>query len=520
MRSIEFFDRGHDLGPTRKCIIDGASEYTFAEVKALTERVARALYANGFNSQDQIALFGPNSADMMVVLLSIWRANGKWIPVNLRNAADANIAYLNYVGCQWLFYHSSLADQVDTLRQNCPGMTRFVCLDREMGNDPSLARFIDGHESGDFEPIEVDPFGNLDDIVGIFPTGGTTGPAKGMNVTNLGWGTMLMTVAMALDGRTEDPRTLVTAPITHAAGPVSLASLSIGATQVVLPGFDPANVLHAIEEHGITHMYLPPTALYMLLDEPSCGERDTSSLKILILVGSPVSPTRLAEAVEAFGPCLCQAYGQVESPMIMTWLSPEQTAQAAGDDAYRHRLASCGRPSHAARLAIMDESGQFPPNGAVGEIVSRGPLVSHSYYKMADATAQARLFNWHHTGDLGYRDDDGFFYIVDRKKDMVITGGFNVFTAEVEAAVTEIPQVRECAIIGLPHETWGEQVYACVVADGITEAEIIAHVKQRLGGVKAPKAVEFVAALPRTPAGKLDKKTLRAERWKGERNVN
>jgi acyl-CoA synthetase (AMP-forming)/AMP-acid ligase II len=520
MRSIEFFDRGHDLGPSRTCIVDGTTEYSFAEVKALTERVARALHANGFANQDQIALYGPNSADMLVVLLSIWRANGKWIPVNLRNAADANIAYLNYVGCQWLFYHSSLAEQVRTLRQNCPELTHFVCLDRELDGDPSLEQFIDGHEAGAFEPIEVDPFGNLDDIVGIFPTGGTTGPAKGMNVTNLGWGTMLSTVAMALDGRTDDPRTLVTAPITHAAGPVSLASLSIGATQVILPGFDAADVLKTIEERGITHMYLPPTALYMLLDEPSRSSRDTSSLKILILVGSPVSPTRLAEAVEAFGPCLCQAYGQVESPMIMTWLSPEQTAEAATDPALRHRLASCGRPSHAARLAIMDEDGRLIANGGVGEIVSRGPLVSHSYYRKAEATAQARLFNWHHTGDLGYRDDDGFFYIVDRKKDMVITGGFNVFTAEVEAAVTELPQVRECAVIGLPHETWGEQVYACVVADGITGDQVIAHVKQRLGGVKAPKAVEFVASLPRTPAGKLDKKTLRAERWKGERNVN
>ncbi|WP_268934748.1 AMP-binding protein [Sphingobium sp. CAP-1] len=340
-----------------------------------------------------------------------------------------------------------------------------------------------------------------------------------MVVTNLGWGTMIETLAQAVDGKTATPVSLVVAPITHAAGPVALATLSLGATQVILPGFDAAAVLDAIARHRITHVYMPPTALYSLLDAPELADSDTNSLKIFLLVGSPVSPEKLRRAVETFGPCLCQAYGQVESPMIVTWLSPEDVAAAAAGDR-PERLASCGRPSRSVTVGIMDDDGQMLPDGTAGELVVRGVLVSREYYDMPGATAEIRTHGWHHTGDIARRDADGYLYIVDRKKDMVVSGGFNIFTAEVEAAVTELAAVRECAVIGIPHEKWGEAVHAIVVADNIGEMEIIAHAKARLGGVKAPKSVAFVPAIPRTAAGKMDKKTLRAAYWTGARMVN
>ncbi len=183
----------------------------------------------------------------------------------------------------------------------------------------------------------------------------------------------------------------------------------------------------------------------------------------------------------------------------------------AGD---RHeRLARCGKPTGAVQVGIMDDDGNLLPNGEAGEIVVRGVLVSHSYFEMPEATAEIRKFGWHHTGDVAKRDDDGFRYIVDRKKDMVVSGGFNVFTTEVEAAITELAAVRECAVIGIPHEKWGEQVHAIVVGDGISAADIIAHAKARLGGVKAPKSVEFIDSIPRTAAGKMDKKSLRKSHW-------
>jgi acyl-CoA synthetase (AMP-forming)/AMP-acid ligase II len=514
MRAIDYFDRGHDRDPNRLALVDmdTGEALSFAETKRRTEQIAAALQAGGFENQDAVALYAPNSAQLMVVLLSIWRANGKWVPVNIRNAIDANAAYLNYVRCTWLFYHSSLADEVAELRARCPLLTRMVCIDRPHGDVPSLESFIGNATAGDFVEPPIDAFGNLDELVGIFPTGGTTGPSKGANVTNLGWGTMIETAADAMGGRTDQPVALVSAPITHAAGPIGLATLSLGATQLILPGFDADRVLRVIEERKVTHMYLPPTALYQCLASPQIGRHDYSSLKIFILVGSPCSPEKLRQAVEIFGPCLCQSYGQVECPMIVTWLPPEDVAAAAAGDR-PERLASCGKPTRSVKVALMDDDGRILPTGEAGEIVVRGALVSHSYFEKPEETAEIRKFGWHHTGDVGKFDEAGYLYIVDRKKDMVVTGGFNVFTAEVEAAITELPQVRECAVIGVPNDKWGEQVHAIVVAEGIEAAAIIAHVKARIGSVKAPKSIDFVPSIPRTAAGKMDKKALRIPYW-------
>jgi fatty-acyl-CoA synthase len=514
MRAIDYFDRGHDLDPSRLALIDDDSgdQFSFAEVKTQTEAIAAALSAHGFANQQPVALYAPNSAALMIALLSIWRANGQWVPVNIRNAVDANAAYLNYVRCEWLFYHSSLASEVADLQSRCPLLRRLICLDDDHAGAPSLATFVGKLTAADFVPPPVDAFGNLNELVGIFPTGGTTGPSKGANVTNLGWGTMIETASGAMDGRTNDPVALVSAPITHAAGPIGLSTLSIGATQIILPGFDAERVLRTISERRVTHMYLPPTALYQLLASPEIGAHDYSSLKIFILVGSPCSPEKLRIAVETFGPCMCQSYGQVECPMIVTWLPPEDVAAAARGDRPQ-RLASCGKPTRSVKVGIMDDDGNLLPVGEAGEIVVRGALVSHSYFEKPEATAEIRTFGWHHTGDVAKRDAEGYLYIVDRKKDMVVSGGFNVFTTEVEAAITELPAVRECAVIGIPNDKWGEQVHAIVVGDGIDAAAIIAHTKARLGGVKAPKSVEFVDAIPRTAAGKMDKKALRLQHW-------
>lgn len=191
-----------------------------------------------------------------------------------------------------------------------------------------LESFIGDTKAADFVSPALDPFGNLEDLVGIIPTGGTTGPSKGAMVTNLGWGTMIETASDVMGGRTPDPVALVSAPVTHAAGPIALATLAFGATQVILPGFDAERVLRCISEYRVSHMYLPPTALYSRLGSPVLGQYDTSSLRIFILVGSPVSPEKLRQAVEAFGPCMCQSYGQVECPMIVTWLPPEVSRQS------------------------------------------------------------------------------------------------------------------------------------------------------------------------------------------------
>jgi acyl-CoA synthetase (AMP-forming)/AMP-acid ligase II len=344
-----------------------------------------------------------------------------------------------------------------------------------------------------------------------------------VNVTNLGWGIMQEMAANFWHRGTENPVCLVTAPLTHAAGPVSTACLSFGATNVIMPGFNALEVLQNIEKYKATHIYLPPTACYALLDHPRVREFDYSSLQICLLVGSPVSPDKMKQAVEVFGDCVCQCYGQVESPLITTWLPPEIVSAAARGH-NPERLKSAGKPTYPVRVGIMDDDGNLLPTGERGEIVVRGALVSHSYFEKPEATAEARQYGWHHTGDVAYRDKDGYIYIVDRKKDMIVTGGFNVFSAEVEACIMELNSVAECAVIGVPHAHWGEAIKAIVVrahGTNVTEDEITAHCKQRLGGVKAPKSVEFWDEIPKTANNKMDKKAIRAKFWAGaERNVH
>jgi fatty-acyl-CoA synthase len=521
VRVIDYFDKSVDLNARRPALLDGDTEYSFEALHDLTLQLARALRAQGLKDQEPIAIFSPNDASILVCLLGLWRANAVWIPVNQRNALDANIQYMNYVRVGWLFYHSSFAEDAAKIRAAVPSIHHTICLDRAHGDAPSLDDFLGAAPASGDEDFG-DAYGRPKDLVGIIGTGGTTGPAKGVRVTNLAWGTMMETAmnAWKADG---DLVCLTTAPMTHAAGPVATVALAMGAKVVVMPKFDALGVLENIERHGVTHMFLPPTALYSMLAHPRVKDFDYSSLKVFLLAGSPVSPERFKEAVEVFGPCMAQSYGQTELPMIATWLPPETVAAAAADD-HPERLGSCGRATQSVRVGIMNDDGKLLPVGEVGEIVARGSLVCDGYFELPEATAEIRTYGWHHTGDVGYRDAEGYFYIVDRKKDMIVTGGFNVFSAEVEATIMELAGVRECAVIGVPDPKWGEAVTAIIaLASGaaISADQVIAHCKARLGSVKAPKAVHFWPEVPRTAAGKFDKKAMRTRFWEHtDRNVH
>jgi len=342
-----------------------------------------------------------------------------------------------------------------------------------------------------------------------------------VRVLNRSWGTMLETIGniMALKDTGDDrpPVFLATAPLTHAAGPFTMAGIAMGATVVVLPQFDADAVMDAIGQYRVTHTFLPPTAVYTLLAHPRVRDVDYTSLEYFLLAGSACAPEKLRQMVDVFGPCMCQSYGQTEFHLVATWLSPRDVAAATAGD-HPERLASCGRQTYSVRVELMDDDGNLLGDGEVGEIVGRGGIVGGGYFEMPQVSAETWAHGWHHTGDVGRRDADGFYYIVDRKKDMIVTGGFNVFCTEVEAAVTELPGILECAAIGIPDEKWGEAVTALVVTSpGAPDAAaIIAHCKARIGSVKAPKHVVFKDALPRTAVGKFDKKAMRAEFWQGQ----
>jgi len=293
---------------------------------------------------------------------------------------------------------------------------------------------------------------------------------------------------------------------------------------VIVEKIEPLELMQTIEKHRVTHVFLPPTALYAMLAHPRVREFDYSSLTHFLIAASPVAPDKLAEAVEVFGPCMCQCYGQAEAPMLITYLSQRELVAAVEDETLRHRLKSCGKPCSQTRMAIMDPDGKILPRGERGEIVVQGNLVSPGYYRNPEATAEVRQFGWHHTGDVAYRDEDGYVYIVDRIKDMIITGGFNVFSAEVENAINGHEAVENCAVIGTPDDKWGEAVTAIVMlrpGKTATADEIIHFTKARIGSVKAPKRVEFWDDMPRSAVGKILKNEIRKTFWgDAERAVN
>ncbi|MGV0852356.1 fatty-acid--CoA ligase FadD8 [Mycolicibacterium phlei] len=354
-----------------------------------------------------------------------------------------------------------------------------------------------------------------DHIGGMAYTGGTTGKPKGV-IQTLRSITTMTTIQLAEWEWPENPRFLMCTPLSHAGAAFFVPTIIKGGQLFVLTKFDPAEVLRVIEEQKITATMLVPSMIYALLDHPDSHTRDLSSLETVYYGASAMNPVRLREAIDRFGPIFAQYYGQSEAPMVITYLGRKEHDEK--------RLTSCGRPTVFARVALLDSEGKPVPQGEVGEICVSGPLVSGGYWNKPEATAETFRDGWMHTGDLAREDEDGFYYIVDRTKDMIVTGGFNVFPREVEDVVAEHPSVAQVCVIGTPDEKWGEAVTAVVVLrpdadrseEGIAKmtAEIQTAVKERKGSVQAPKQVIVVDSVPVTALGKPDKKAVRAQFWK------
>jgi fatty-acyl-CoA synthase len=311
----------------------------------------------------------------------------------------------------------------------------------------------------------------------------------------------------------EEGRFLIATPLSHAGAAFFVPTLLTGGSIVVLPGFDPTAVLATIEKYKITGTMLVPTMLYILMDHPKLADYDLSSLQTVYYGAAAMSPTRLREAIATFGSIFFQFYGQSECGMTITVL---KKGEHDPDDL--ERLATCGRPVPWLHVALLDDDGNEVPAGEPGEICVRGPLVMKGYWNKPDQTAEALAGGWLHTGDVARKDAKGFMTIVDRKKDMIVSGGFNVFPREVEDVIGTHPAVAQVAVIGVPDEKWGEAVKAVVVLrpDQTVEAdELIALVKDRKGAVHQPKSVDFVEAIPLSALGKPDKKVLRQQYWAG-----
>lgn len=393
-------------------------------------------------------------------------------------------------------------DIAQEIQRRAPGLKHLVAFG-DGGAGKSLAKLANDMKPGELVPPAAEP----DDIARIAYSGGTTGKPKGIIVPHRAIATTAMIQLTEWEWPAEI-RHLICAPLSHAGSSVLTALLTKNGAMVVLPGFDPVGVMEAIEKHRITSTLMVPTMVIALLDHPRFGEFDLSSLEVIFYGASAFPAARLKEAIEKMGSIFFQFYGQAESPMSITLL---KRAEHLVDDPLR--LASCGRPTPWMRVALMDDAMNEVADGEPGEICVQGPQIMTGYINKPEETAAAFAGGWLHTGDVAIRNPDGFLRIVDRKKDMIVTGGFNVFAREVEDVLISHPAIRNAAVIGLPDPKWGEIVKAVVVADPgqqVTADELITLVRERKGAVQAPKSIDFVETIPLSSVGKPDKKALRA----------
>jgi len=514
MAMIDFFDQGWRANPNGAAFIMNERSYSFTEIGELSCRIANGLLAAGFGREARGAVWAANDPIAWTCTLGLWRAGMAWIPVNPRAAAEETYYVLDAFDCEAIFFQKMFAPYVDALRPRLPKVKLWICIDDEHGDAPSLANWTQWHPA-----TRPDVSCAMDDVVAVVPTGGTTGMPKGVMNTHRSYQTFIANFMIRVSYPSDQPPVnLMAAPMTHTAGLLAVPCTARGGTTVVLTKPDPAAMFEAVAKHRVTELFLPPTVIYRLLDIPSIRQCDFSSLRYLLYGAAPMSVEKLKQAIEVFGPVMMGGYGQTEAPGTISFLRPEEHF-VDGRIAPDERLSSVGRPSPMVRLEILGDDNRPLAQGETGEICVRGDLVMKGYYKDPAKTAETIVDGWLHTGDVGHLDAEGYLHITDRKKDMIISGGFNVYPSEVEQAIWAHPAVQDCAVIGVPDDKWGEAVKAVVELNAgqtVTAEELIALCKDKLGSVKAPKSVDFVAALPRSAAGKVMKKDLRKTYWEGQ----
>jgi fatty-acyl-CoA synthase len=505
VRIVDFLDKGASLGPDRPCLTTDGASLTYGEVQGLSHDIAAALSGSGVAPGDKVAIISSNDPVAFSCLFGISRAGAVWCPINPRNEAAENRELLDLFDCSVVVFQAAYAGLVERIRDDLPLVTTWVCLDDAVEGALTWEAFL-ARGSG---PVDVPA---VDDVAAIVGTGGTTGRPKGVVLTGTNLETMTAITLMAYPFRGR-PVYLALAPLTHAAGVLCFPILCLGGEVVIMRSPDVGGFLEHVERHRVTHAFLPPTLIYMLLAHEALDRTNLTSFQCLWYGAAPMSQTRLEEALTRIGPVLGQLFGQSEAPMMISTLPPAEHFRADGSVA-TERLASAGRAAPLVTVAIMAEDGTLLPTGERGEIVVRSSLVMRGYHKDPAATAEASAYGWHHTGDIGYLDRDGYLFIVDRAKDMIISGGFNVYSSEVEQAVMSHPDVQDCAVVGLPDDTWGERVVAVIQPQPgheVDPAALRSYVKERIGGVKAPKQVEVWPDLPRSKVGKVLKTDIKAQ---------
>ena len=491
--------------PTKPALISGERSLTWKELDHRVDRVAGALSGRGLAPGDRVAILMANCPDYIELYFGLARAGMIAVPVNYRLMPHEMAAILNQVEPRLVVAAADYGDQVGgvlPLLDKTPAL--WAVGDDLPGSESYEALIAAAPQTPTQSPVEDA------DVFAIFFTSGTTGLPKGAMVShrNLianGFNQMIA------DGSRADDINLMATPLYHMGAVfVGVTYMMLGCTQVILPRFAPDAWLNAVRRHHASVSLLVPTMLNSVLNAPEFAAADLSSLRLIFYGGGPMPPAVLRRALADL-PCgFTQGYGLTETLEATFLVAADHVL--GGSEAQTRRLASAGREAVEAEVRIVDDDGRDVAAGVVGEVLVRSRSVISGYWNRPDATAQAIRDGWFHTGDLGYLDDDRYLFIVDRKTDMVVSGGVNIYTKEIEAVLYSHPAVREAAVFGLPDQTWGEAVSAAVVLHPgacVSQADLIAHCKDRLAGYKKPRRLWFLDDLPKNPSGKVLKRELR-----------
>ncbi len=487
-------------------LISGEDVTSYLALARRARRVAGALAASGVRSGARVALVAANDPRFFEIWHGAALAGVVLAPINARLTAAEVGWILADSGAEVLFVdpaHHALAEAIEAQA----GVGRIVTL---ASHHPRWAGF-DGWRDGHPEAALNHPAAAADTCVQMY-TSGTTGHPKGVELSHAA---VLSCIRVMMGRQAWGPGevSLVAAPLFHTAGNAwAHCALQSGGTAVILPEPSPPSILAAIQRHRVTHGLLVPAMIRAVLADPNCRQTDFASLKRVLYGASPMPRAHLEQAVATFGCGLTQGYGLTETVGPVVFLRPEDHDGSA-------RMTSCGKPVDSARVRVVDPDGADCAAGEVGEIIIATPQLMTGYWNNPEATAEAIRDGWLYTGDAGYFDSEGYLYIHDRMKDMIVSGGENVYPAEVESALSGCPGVADVAVIGVPDEHWGEAVKAVVVArpgEQPSEADVIAWARQRIAAFKCPKSVDFVDSIPRNPAGKMLKRELRKPYWEGQ----
>lgn len=497
--------------PDRPLWLDFNKTITYREGAKRLNQIANALLGLG-NQGDRVAILSSNRFEAYEVYLAAMNAGMAAVPLNPKSHESDHAFILSDSKARFLVFSPEYSEALDKIRPQLPDVEYWI----EMASDTTGAlSYEDLLEQGSSAspPVTIEP----DSLAWLFYTSGTTGKPKGAMETHRNLLTMVQQFRQTLLADTNEFDVMLhLAPIAHGTASVGLAHLAAGAAQVfpISKSFEAEKVFELIERLEVTASFLAPTMVQMLLQSQKAHLYKLSSLKNVIYGGGPMYVEVLRKAIETFGPVFSQIYGQGEAPMTCTGL--HKSEHRLDDPTAYARLGSAGREMPGVMVRTVDADGKPVPVGTPGEVIVRSDLVMPGYWNRPDATAEALKDGWLHTGDVGHLDAEGYLFITDRIKDMIISGGANIYPREVEEVLLQHPAVAEACVIGVPDEQWGESVKAVVVLDpehAVTAEELIAFSRERMASYKKPKTVDFVSALPKSAFGKVLKRELRAPYW-------